>query len=165
MLKGRAQMILAKFNGIPKSELSMIEVAHEILEQRGAVMEFNELLLAVQDYLELSENDLEKKMFVFYTEMNTDGSFIPYGGNNSWGLRSWFPIDSIDEEITAIEEETSSKSKKNKGINVYNTEIDYNNDDAEDQNDYDADETDDLDDEASADEDLTIVSDEELFED
>lgn len=183
-------MVLAKFKGIDKNELSMIEVAHAILEQKGSIMEFNELLIAVQEYLELSETALESKMSIFYTEMNTDGSFISLG-DNRWGLRSWYPIDSIDEELVSALEDTPIRRKKRKKLNAFATsddDLDYNNDDPEDEwhetvdsdNEYDEQDDDsedelddysnlselddDFDDETSADEDLTIVSDETLFD-
>lgn len=178
-------MKLASLQGYNKNELSMIEVAHAILEERGEVMSFNDLLVAVQDYLELSDEQLERRMSVFYTEINIDGSFISLG-DNRWGLRSWYAIDSIDEEIvSAFEEEIPVRRKKRKKLNAFITsedDVDYSNDDPEDMDDiddedlddddleddvidYDVD-MDDLDDDNSAIEDeLTIVSDEDAFDD
>lgn len=147
------QMVLTKFKNVNKNELSMIEVAHEILEKKGSLMEFNELLIAVQDYLELSEEELERKMSVFYTELNIDGSFISLG-DNRWGLRSWYPVDSIDEELTSGLEDAPIRRKKRKKLNAFATsddDLDYNNDDPEDEwqddmatdvDDYDTDEDD-----------------------
>lgn len=173
-------MKLASLQGYNKNELSMIEVAHAILEERGEVMSFNDLLVAVQDYLELSDEQLERRMSVFYTEINIDGSFISLG-DNRWGLRSWYAIDSIDEElVSAFEEEIPVRRKKRKKLNAFVTsedDVDYSNDDPEDMDDiddedleddvidYDVD-MDDLDDDNSAIEDeLTIVSDEDAFDD
>lgn len=176
-------MKLASLQGYNKNELSMIEVAHAILEESGEVMSFNDLLVAVQDYLELSDDQLERRMSVFYTEINIDGSFISLG-DNRWGLRSWYAIDSIDEElVSAFEEEVPMRRKKRKKLNAFLTsedDVDYSNDDPEDMDDlddedldddldddldYDVD-LDDLDDDSSAIEDeLTIVSDEDAFDD
>ena len=36
------------FEGVNKNELSMIEVAHAILEQRGDVMDFSDLVNQIQ---------------------------------------------------------------------------------------------------------------------
>ena len=77
--------------------------------------------------------------------MNVDGSFIPLG-DNKWGLRSWYGVDEIDEEIIALEEndddEVSPKAKKN-SINAFmdgdSDAIDYNADDPEDEDAYEAD--------------------------
>lgn len=187
--------MLNKFNGINKNELSMVEVAHAILEEKHDVMDFNTLLSEIQDFLELSEEELTQRMSIFYTELNIDGSFISLG-ENRWGLRSWYPIDSVDEEVvSALEDSTPTPRKKNKKVNAFVTsedDVDYSNDDPEDTDDYYHDDDSDLHDELDDDEgneellhyhsdlselgaddddldtsiedDLTIVSDEEVFD-
>ena len=98
-------MELKKLDGINKNELSMVEVAHAILEAKNEVLDFNQLLVEIQEYMELSDEALEARMARFYTDLNIDGSFISLG-DNRWGLRDWYPIDSIDEEIaTSMEDE------------------------------------------------------------
>ncbi|WP_373752122.1 DNA-directed RNA polymerase subunit delta [Jeotgalibaca porci] len=131
-------MKLTELDGINKNELSMIEVAHEILETTGEVLDFDDLLLRVQEYLGLSKKELDSKMTRFYTNLNVDGSFISLG-DNRWGLRAWYPIDSIDEEIlsTIDEDEVQVRRKKRKKLNAFATSedddvIDYNDDDPED---------------------------------
>ena len=131
-------MELKKLDGINKNELSMVEVAHAILEAKNEVLDFNQLLVEIQEYMELSDEALEARMARFYTDLNIDGSFISLG-DNRWGLRDWYPIDSIDEEIaTSMEDEEVKKPrKKRKKVNAFGTEddlIDYNDDDPEDEN-------------------------------
>ena len=150
-------MELKKLDGINKNELSMVEVAHAILEAKNAVLDFNQLLVEIQEYMELSDEALEARMARFYTDLNIDGSFISLG-DNRWGLRDWYPIDSIDEEIaTSMEDEEVKKPrKKRKKVNAFGTEddlIDYNDDDPEDEellDDEDLD-SDDLDDDMDVD--------------
>ena len=135
----------------------MVEVAHAILEAKNEVLDFNQLLVEIQEYMELSDEALEARMARFYTDLNIDGSFISLG-ENRWGLRDWYPIDSIDEEIaTSMEDEEVKKPrKKRKKVNAFGTEddlIDYNDDDPEDEellDDEDLD-SDDLDDDMDVD--------------
>ena len=130
-------MELKALDGINKNELSMVEVAHAILETKQEVMDFNQLLVEIQLYMELSDAQLEARMARFYTDLNIDGSFISLG-ENRWGLRSWYPIDSIDEEIVSSidDEDLKKRRKKRKKVNAFGTEedlIDYNDDDPEDE--------------------------------
>lgn len=137
-MKGRGTVRLTDLDDINKNELSMIEVAHEILETTGEVLDFDDLLVRVQEYLGLSKKELDGKMTRFYTNLNVDGSFISLG-DNRWGLRAWYPIDAIDEEIlsTIDEDEVQVRRKKRKKLNAFATSedddvIDYNDDDPED---------------------------------
>lgn len=95
-------MKIKALDGQKIEELSMIEVAHAILDQKGEEMPFADLLKQVQDYLEKSDEQMKATLSRFYTDLNTDGSFIPLG-NNTWGLRSWYAIDSIDEETISLD--------------------------------------------------------------
>ncbi|GFH42397.1 putative DNA-directed RNA polymerase subunit delta [Lactococcus hodotermopsidis] len=130
-------MKIKAFENQDLSELSMIEVAHAMLEQKGKEMAFNELVNEIQDYLEKSDTEIRDRLSRFYTELNTDGSFIPLG-NNVWALRSWYAIDEIDEEVVALDElddEGERPKKKRKKVNAFaadGIDIDYNDDDPED---------------------------------
>ncbi|WP_078807857.1 DNA-directed RNA polymerase subunit delta [Pilibacter termitis] len=142
-------MELKEFEGQNRDELSMIEVAHAILENKGDVIDFSDLVNAIQNYLGKSDAEIRDGLSQFYTDLNIDGSFISLG-ENRWGLRSWYAIDEVDEEISHVdedEEEENRPRKKKKRINAFATSddddiIDYNDDDPED--DYDVDEEDDL---------------------
>ena len=137
-------MELEVFAGQEKSELSMIEVARAILELRGRdhEMYFSDLVNEIQNYLEKSNSEIREALPLFYTELNVDGSFIPLG-DNKWGLRSWYAIDEVDEEIIALEEtdeDEAPKKRKKKRVNAFmdgdDDAIDYNDDDPEDEEVY-----------------------------
>lgn len=140
-------MELEVFAGQEKSELSMIEVARAILELRGRdrEMHFSDLVNEIQNYLEKPNSEIREALPLFYTELNFDGSFISLG-DNKWGLRSWYGVDEIDEEIIALEEtdedDTPKKSKKQR-VNAFmdgdSDAIDYNADDPEDEDAYESD--------------------------
>ncbi|MGO2686183.1 MAG: DNA-directed RNA polymerase subunit delta [Enterococcus italicus] len=126
------------FEGKDKSELSMIEVAHAILEQRGDVMDFSDLVNQIQNYLGKSDGEIRDSLAQFYTDLNIDGSFISLG-DNRWGLRSWYAIDSIDEELNHgldEDDEDAPRRRKRKKVNAFingdDDAIDYNDDDPED---------------------------------
>ncbi|QIL46306.1 DNA-directed RNA polymerase subunit delta [Vagococcus coleopterorum] len=131
-------MEIKAFKGVNKEELSMIEVAHAILEQnKQEVMDFSDLVNKIQNFLGKADSTIREDLAQFYTDLNLDGSFISLG-ENRWGLRSWYPIDSIDEEVSHIDEdEDTPRRKKRKKVNAFldmNDEdaIDYNDDDPED---------------------------------
>ena len=136
-------MKLEIFEGQNKNELSMIEVAHAILSQNDKPMGFNDLAKQVQDYLEKTDDEMKQHLSQFYTDLNIDGSFISLG-NNNWGLRTWYPFDSIDEAtIGEEEEEERPKNNHSNKLNAFTVEsddddvIDYDSDDPED-NDFDS---------------------------
>lgn len=130
-------MELKTLAGTPREELSMIEVAKAILNERDVedVIELNELLKGIQEYLGRSDEEMREALPQFYTDLNIDGSFISLG-DNRWGLRAWYPIDSIDEEVSHTDEEETVRRAKPKKVNAFmdNDEnaIDYSNDDPED---------------------------------
>lgn len=148
-------MELEKFKDANKDELSMIEVAHEILHQRGETMAFADLTNEIQVYLGKSDEEIRDRLAQFYTDLNIDGSFISLG-DNVWGLRSWYPYDSIDEALVHGEDEEDEERPRKK-VNAFLADvsddddvIDYDDDDPEDEDlDNDYDDEDDDDDEGS----------------
>ena len=126
------------FDGIDKKELSMIEVARAILEQKRDVMDFSDLVNQIQTYLGKSDSEIREALAQFYTDLNIDGSFISLG-DNRWGLRSWYAIDSVNEETNVAledEDEETPRRRKRKKVNAFikddDDAIDYNDDDPED---------------------------------
>ncbi len=145
-------------------ELSMLEVAYEVFSQKKQAVVFRELLDEVVKVMELSEDQVKEKVAQFYTDINIDGRFICIG-EAGWGLRSWYPYEQIDEEVT-----TPVKPKKKKGKKAADDEdldlLEYEDeleedelefddlDDYEEDDDLDDDDIDDTDDDEDLDEDL-----------
>lgn len=90
---------LKQFDGERKNEISMIRVAKAVLEQTGEVMDFSTIVNTVANFLEIDEAEKKQRMPQFYTDLNVDGEFISLG-ENKWGLRNWYPVDSINEVLT-----------------------------------------------------------------
>jgi len=154
---------ISVFEGANKSELSMIEVAHAILEQRGDVMDFSDLANQIQNYLGKSDSEIRDSLAQFYTDLNIDGSFISLG-DNRWGLRSWYAIDSIDEEVNhgMDEEDEDTPRRKRKKVNAFINDdedaIDYNDDDPEDTDLTEEDDDDLFDDDDDEDEEIAAYN-------
>lgn len=155
-------MGLDDFKGESREELSMIEVARAILQDRGKRMAFADLVNEVQKYLGKSDQEIRDRLPQFYTDLNTDGEFISMG-ENVWALRSWFPYESVDEEVNHPEDEEESPRKAHKKVNAFLAEesnndddiIDYDSDDPEDEDtdEDEADAADDFDEDNTADDD------------
>lgn len=133
-------MALKQLSKHPKEELSLVEIASEILAEHKNVMPFSSLVQEIQAFLEVDAETFKSRLSQFYTDLNTDGSFISLG-NNEWGLRAWYPVDAIDESIHEIDDDddTPKRKKVAKKVNVFadastdDDVIDYNDDDPEDE--------------------------------
>lgn len=158
---------LKVFDGQDKSELSMIEVAHAILAYHGEAMAFADLTNEIQQYLGKSDEEIRERLSQFYTDLNVDGSFISLG-DNTWGLRAWYPYDSIDEATIgeSDDDDDDRPKKRRRKVNAFLTGsdddddvIDYDNDDPEDDDLNDDDDSDDYDDSDDDDDDNPIEDD------
>lgn len=169
-------MELKVFDGQDKSELSMVEVAHAILAHHGEAMAFVDLTNEIQQYLGKSDEEIRERLAQFYTDLNIDGSFISLG-DNTWGLRAWYPFESIDEATVgeSDEDEEDRPKKKRRKVNAFLADsnddddvIDYDNDDPEDEdlddNDDDDNNDDDYDEENDDDNDLDDNIEDQLSE-
>lgn len=139
-------------------EMSLIEIAFQLFEERRETISFQELMDEMAAALELSPNEMQSRMVQFYTDLNVDGRFISLG-ENRWGLRDWYPIDQIDDEVIIP---TKPKKKKKK---AQQDEDDDFIEDLEDE-DFDLDEDEDFgDDEEEEDESLEVLREEEFEDD
>jgi len=160
MRKGVRRVSLRQLPKEELKEMSFIELAEQILEEKKQVTSFQDLLAEIGAVLGLPEEETERKMIQFYTDLNIDGRFISLG-DNTWGLRAWYPVDQIDEEVTHTVK-TKTKRKKAKVVEEEEDIIDDEDLDLEDIDDEVEDEEEDF---ADEDEDEDLAEDEDLVDD
>lgn len=144
-------------------EMSFIEIAQHIFEEKREAILFKDLVEEIANYLELTEQEKTQRMLQFYTDLNVDGRFLTLG-ENRWGLREWYPIDQIDEEIIApvkTKKKKKAKAALDDDLDLEDEDLEYDLDEEEDFDDTD----DDLDDEDESLEALREEEEEEDFED
>ncbi|WP_257997836.1 DNA-directed RNA polymerase subunit delta [Salimicrobium jeotgali] len=163
-------------------ETSMLEMAYTILENEHQTYDFNELFKQIADRKNYTKAEKEQAIAQFYTDMNLDGRFTTTGTNH-WGLRKWYPIEQMEEDIANLPKMRKKKKKKKKpsklledelGISEYDAdeedenteELDLTDEelDLDDDDDFEGDyEEDELDDEEEemVDEDTSFIGDED----
>ncbi len=141
-------------------EISLIEIAYHILKDNKKPTPFTELVEQVSKMRDLSPEEKKQRVAQFYTDINIDGRFVCVG-DNQWGLKVWYPVESSDEELA-----TTIKPKKRKKAKA---QLDDDEEDFEDfEEDLDeefGDLEDDLDDEEDAEEDEYVDFDDEDLSD
>ncbi|MRG86228.1 DNA-directed RNA polymerase subunit delta [Salinibacillus xinjiangensis] len=103
-------MELEKYNEEDIAEVSLLKVATEILTNEKKAMDFNELFNRVAEFKGLTDQQKEEVIAQFYTDLNTDGQFMTVG-SNMWGLKRWYPVDQIEEDV-APKKKKKKKAKK-----------------------------------------------------
>ncbi|MBM7551792.1 DNA-directed RNA polymerase subunit delta [Thalassobacillus pellis] len=95
-------------------ELSMIDLATIILEDERQAIDFNDLFYKIADMKGYTKQQQEDYIAQFYTDMNIDGGFMTIG-TNKWGLKRWYPVEQMEEEISNLpKKRKKKKSKKRK---------------------------------------------------
>ncbi|RFU62352.1 DNA-directed RNA polymerase subunit delta [Peribacillus glennii] len=147
-------------------EMSLLEVAFDLLAEKKQPVSFKELMKEIKQLQNLSDEEVTTRMAQFYTDLNVDGRFTSLG-ENRWGLKTWYPVDQIEEEVVH-----SAKPKKKKAKKVVEDDFEDFEDEDLDFEDEDLDELDDEDEDADlievADDDddlLDVDADDDDFED
>ncbi|MFZ3578569.1 DNA-directed RNA polymerase subunit delta [Virgibacillus sp. DJP39] len=141
--------------------MSMIELANLILLDKKKAVNFRDIFKKIADLKGFDEKEKETNITQFYTDLNIDGRFMTTG-SNLWGLKTWYPVDQRDEELTAIAPKKKKKKpaakkkpkKKAKDFDEEEEELDIVDEDIEElADDLDDDDDDDLFDDDDDDED------------
>ncbi len=94
-------------------EMSFIEIAYELLVEKKKPVSFQDIRKEITVLLNLSEQEVNEKIAQFYTDLNIDGRFLSLGENN-WGLRTWYPVDHVVEEVVPAAKPKKKKAKAKK---------------------------------------------------
>ena len=161
-------MSIKQYSQEQLKQMALVEIAHEIFSEHKKPVPFQELLNEIISLLGVTKEELGDRIAQFYTDLNIDGRFIALS-DQTWGLRSWYPYDQLDEET-----QPTVKAKKKKAKKVVEEDLDLDEfeeideddillDDVEDDLDIAADEFEEID-EADDDE-LDDLEDEILDDD
>ncbi|MCB5935150.1 MAG: DNA-directed RNA polymerase subunit delta [Caldibacillus thermoamylovorans] len=91
-------------------EMSLIEIAYELLYDRKQPMHLNDLVDEVAKLLGATKEEVQENIAQFYTDLNIDGRFLNVGGN-IWGYKGWYPVEQYEDDFVPT---VRSKKKKAK---------------------------------------------------
>ncbi|WP_148358374.1 DNA-directed RNA polymerase subunit delta [Peribacillus simplex] len=140
-------MSLKQYSKEQLLEMSLIEMAYDLLVERNEPIPFKDLISELASLHHLSKAEVEKKIAQFYTDLNVDGRFTSLG-DNRWGLKTWYPVDQIEEEVVHVVKPKKKKKAKKAAVVIddFDELEDEDLDFEEDIDDLDEDEDDDDDD-------------------
>ena len=164
------KLSLKQFSKEQVAEMSLIELAYELLVEKNEPFFFNDLANEIAKVKGASKAEIASKIAQFYTDLNIDGRFTSLG-DNRWGLKTWYPVDQVEEEV--VHTVKVKKKKKTKKAAVVDEDLDLEEDiedieeDFDDSDDLldDDDDLDELDDDLDDDDDLEEDIDEDLVVD
>ncbi|TFB19228.1 DNA-directed RNA polymerase subunit delta [Filobacillus milosensis] len=155
-------MTLENYTKDQLKEVSMVEIAYDILAEEKKAMNFNEVFDLIAEAKEYTQAQKEEFIVQFYTDLNIDGRFMSVG-SNMWGLKKWYPFDQQEDDTISFTEEKPKKKKKKKKKKEELVEEEVEPELVEDDFDNDIEEDDDeiFDDDVEDDDDLAEDDDEE----
>ncbi len=104
---------LTKYSKEEVKEMSMIDIAYEIMLEENQAKNFQDIFKLVAEARDFSEEEKQQFISQFYTDLNIDGRFLSVG-SNLWGLKHWYPFDQTVEDAFVAEEKPKKKKKKKK---------------------------------------------------
>ncbi|CAH0345050.1 DNA-directed RNA polymerase subunit delta [Bacillus sp. CECT 9360] len=108
-------MALKKYSKEKLSEMSLLEIAYELLAEKKQPVSFKDLMAQVSKLQGLSDEEINKRISQFYTDLNVDGRFTSLG-ENRWGLKAWYPVDQIEDEVVHVATKPKKKKKSKKAV-------------------------------------------------
>lgn len=114
------------------SELSLVDLAFVILKQTNKPFQYSDLMQTVASLKGLTKEQVNEVIARLYTEINIDGRFICIG-NNTWGLKRWYPTDKAPEKSSTSGKKFVRKDIDEDDDDFYDDEEEetYDDDEAE----------------------------------
>lgn len=81
-------------------EISMVDLAYDVLKEQGEAMLFRDLLQQIVKLKGFTEEETNHYIAQLYTEINIDGRFVCVG-KGLWGLKQWYPIEQATDSAVA----------------------------------------------------------------
>src|SRR3954466_14303308 len=88
-----------------------MEMAYEYLKNSKQPISFHDLVKEIKAAANISDEEIRSRLAQFYTDINIDGRFLSLG-ENRWGLRFWYPVDTAEEEVITVVKPKKKKAKK-----------------------------------------------------
>lgn len=152
------ELNLRDLNQEQLTEESLINLAYGVLVEHKKPLAFKEIITAIENLNARTPEEIKANLNQFYTDVNIDGRFLILS-ENIWGLREWYGIDQVEEEIAP-----TVKVRKKKAAEVEDEdelEIEEEIELVDDFDSYDDDQDDKEDDELAG----LVVVDEDIEED
>jgi len=129
-------------------EMSFVDLVYQWLSEVKEPQKLQDLLAHVASVQGVPLEKLQDRTAVLYTDLNIDGRFTCVG-ENLWGLKHWYPFDSTEDDILALElseedEEYSEYGEEHEEERLLDDEAPESLDDLEHEDDLDLGEDEDL---------------------
>lgn len=92
------ELNLRDLNQEQLTEESLINLAYGVLVEHKKPLAFKEIITAIENLNARTPEEIKANLNQFYTDVNIDGRFLILS-ENIWGLREWYGIDQVEEEI------------------------------------------------------------------
>lgn len=104
------ELNLRELNQEQLTEESLINLAYGILVENKKPLAFRDIITAIENLNARTPEEMKASLNQFYTDVNIDGRFMILA-ENRWGLREWYAIDQVEEEIAPTVKARKKKAK------------------------------------------------------
>lgn len=106
-------MRLGNYSQEELEEISMIVLATMILEKKKKAVAYQDLYQQIAEIKKFTAKEKDEYIAQFYTDLNTDGRFLTLG-SGLWGLKTWYPVEQIDEQLNLVPKKKKKKAAAKK---------------------------------------------------